>query len=362
MNVQAKAKPVRIRVMSGGEEHSSLDSLRNNLWVQHIYPLIKDKRFLRWLRQLNETAMADDFDSIANSENFSELTESVYRRILELLKGVELKNYDEMCELCRSWYKTDKDRNNAKALIAYLSKSKDGVKFLYKDKELHNYYEDNQWKAILNTINDKDADVLYWLGKLNIEGKYDFQTGLAQIQESAELGYATAKEYLKQPCFIPLSSWSEDIKSTIKEDIKKYREGRINHCPKFTTQKNPINAEVRDFLADMMILKIIGGRTNEEIFKSRLGMIDRMIKDELTVYLHVQKLFVKGLIYYDYKKGDYVKRANEIFEELKGKYQYTLVKRLLANHSDMRQAKFFNDPFNKQIDHFVDELLFDKPD
>jgi hypothetical protein len=360
MNVQAKAKPVRIRVMSGGEEHSSLDSLRNNLWVQDIYPLIKDKRFSRWLRQQNETALADDFDSMTNSENFAELTESVYRRILELLKGIKLKNYDEMCELCRSWYKTDKDRNNANALFEYLSKSKDGVKFLFK--ELRDCRKDKEWNDILNTINDKDADVLYWLGKLNIEGKCDFQTGLAQIQQSAELGYATAKEYLKLRCFIPLSSWPEDIKSTIKEDIKKYREGRINHCPKFTTQKNPINAEVQDFLADMMALRIIGGRTDEEIFKSRLDSVKRIIENEQTIYLHVQKLFVKGLIYYDCKKGDYVKRANEIFEELKNEYQYTLVKRLLANHSDMRQAKFFNDPFKKQIDHFVDELLFDKPD
>lgn len=57
MRIIAKAKPIRIRIKSGGEEHSSLDSLRQNLCVQDLWPLVKDKRLSRWLRQLGEVVL-----------------------------------------------------------------------------------------------------------------------------------------------------------------------------------------------------------------------------------------------------------------------------------------------------------------
>ena len=47
MRIIVKAKPIRIRIKSGGEEHSSLDSLRQNLCVQDLWPLVKDKRFVK---------------------------------------------------------------------------------------------------------------------------------------------------------------------------------------------------------------------------------------------------------------------------------------------------------------------------
>ena len=36
MKVIAKAKPVKIRIKSGGEEHSSLDSLKHNFNIEDI--------------------------------------------------------------------------------------------------------------------------------------------------------------------------------------------------------------------------------------------------------------------------------------------------------------------------------------
>lgn len=63
MRIIAKAKPIRIRIKSGGEEHSSLDSLRQNLCVQDLWPLVKDKRLSRWLRQLGEVELAHDIDA-----------------------------------------------------------------------------------------------------------------------------------------------------------------------------------------------------------------------------------------------------------------------------------------------------------
>ena len=59
MRIIAKAKPIRIRIKSGGEEHSSLDSLRQNLCVQDLWPLITDHRLSRWLRQLGGFGSCD---------------------------------------------------------------------------------------------------------------------------------------------------------------------------------------------------------------------------------------------------------------------------------------------------------------
>ncbi len=54
------AKPVRIRIKSGGEEHSSLESLKRNFCIEDIKPLL-DGRLIRWLQRLGkkEQVLAD---------------------------------------------------------------------------------------------------------------------------------------------------------------------------------------------------------------------------------------------------------------------------------------------------------------
>lgn len=51
MKLEAKAKPVRMRLFSGGEEHSSLESLRRNFSLADVAPLARDGRLSRWLAQ-----------------------------------------------------------------------------------------------------------------------------------------------------------------------------------------------------------------------------------------------------------------------------------------------------------------------
>lgn len=58
MKLIAKAKPVKIRIKSGGEEHTSLDSLKKNFNISDIIPLL-DGRLERWLYQQEEHELAD---------------------------------------------------------------------------------------------------------------------------------------------------------------------------------------------------------------------------------------------------------------------------------------------------------------
>lgn len=58
MKLIPKAKPVKIRIKSGGEEHSSLDSLKRNFNISDIQPLL-DGRLVRWLKQQGDNELAE---------------------------------------------------------------------------------------------------------------------------------------------------------------------------------------------------------------------------------------------------------------------------------------------------------------
>ena len=87
MRIIAKAKPIQIRIKSGGEEHFSLDSLRQNLCVQDLWPLIKDKRLSRWLMQLGEVDLAHAIDALS----VSQLDVSTYFKIFNVHENYILK-------------------------------------------------------------------------------------------------------------------------------------------------------------------------------------------------------------------------------------------------------------------------------
>lgn len=67
MILKAKAKPVKIRITSGGEEHSSLESLRNNFKWDDISKLF-DGRLVKWLRRIDELEKAQMIEDIKDPE------------------------------------------------------------------------------------------------------------------------------------------------------------------------------------------------------------------------------------------------------------------------------------------------------
>lgn len=67
MKLEAKAKPVKIRVKLGDNEYISLCELKKNFSVGELYPLFKDGRLARWLRQIGEADCANKVDDMAKS-------------------------------------------------------------------------------------------------------------------------------------------------------------------------------------------------------------------------------------------------------------------------------------------------------
>lgn len=68
MKLEPKAKPVRIRIRSGGEEHFSLDSLKRNFSVQELWEAVTERSLSRWLKQQNEKELAEKVDSYCRIE------------------------------------------------------------------------------------------------------------------------------------------------------------------------------------------------------------------------------------------------------------------------------------------------------
>lgn len=72
MKLEPKAKPVRIRIKSGGEEHFSLESLKKNFSVDDLWEAVIGKSLSRWLKNQNENDLADKVDAFCEIQKPTE--------------------------------------------------------------------------------------------------------------------------------------------------------------------------------------------------------------------------------------------------------------------------------------------------
>lgn len=84
MKLFPKAKPIRIRIVSGGEEHSSIETLRNNYSLKDIHPLVNDGRLYKWLIRVGESKATEvayrliGSNTNASSKDMVELTAAIF--------------------------------------------------------------------------------------------------------------------------------------------------------------------------------------------------------------------------------------------------------------------------------------------
>ena len=77
MILKPLAKPVRIRIKSGGMEHSSVESLKSHFVVDDIKDLVADGRLSRWLEQQNHRSIPNEI--LALNKDSMEFELAVYR-------------------------------------------------------------------------------------------------------------------------------------------------------------------------------------------------------------------------------------------------------------------------------------------
>lgn len=110
MKLISKAKPVKIRIKSGGEEHSSLDSLKRNFNISDIQPLL-DGRLVRWLKQQGENELTDVISKV-NASVADSIQGVMYLMKIFFAEYIERNNICDVLELVKLWLKSPSYRKN----------------------------------------------------------------------------------------------------------------------------------------------------------------------------------------------------------------------------------------------------------
>ena len=362
MRIIAKAKPIRIRIKSGGEEHFSLDSLRQNLNVQDLWPLIKDKRLSRWLMQLGETELAHSVESLINEE----LDEHAYFYVLKLFLKERFDNSQihDIYSLFGYWHDCEKRTSkNYDSLRKYLLSQYEGAKFIFK--QYANEVSDGEWWDIFSKYENKeDPEFLFEQGKLAFEGftksdgsNFDKNLVLGKklIVKAAELHNQEAIDFVKSNKFDvarKLAMLTPEAKEKIDNLICRWKSEKIGFITKKTAYDEEIVRDVKKLLQEFtslwstsVMLDWKATRAEAEVKYDDL--------DESDVFFKERK-FVLDLVRYYYGK-----EKSGLFVKLAEDYHYPLAQYMIHRPIDNRidGFAFAKSSFSNQLGFIVDHLF-----
>ena len=357
MRIIAKAKPIRIRIKSGEEEHSSLDSLRRNLCVQELWPLIKDHRLSRWLRQLGEVDLAHDIDALSESQ----LDFSTYFKVLLLFLKDDLvgRHVTELYTLFSFWHDCEKRKSkNYDSLRKYLLSKYEGAKFVFK--QYPEEVSDGEWWDVFNKFeNEEDTEFLFEQGKLAFEGFTNFDKDLVRgkklIEKAAELHYQKAIDFVKSNKFDvarKLAMLTPEAKEKIENLIVRWKDEMLGFSTRKTNYDEGIVREVKQLLQEFASLRKTYKMFNREAVRTE-AEVKYEVLDKSNVFYKERK-FVLDLAQYSYDKG-----IPGLFVELAEDYHYPLAQYMLHRPADNRidGFAFAATMFPNQLRFIVDHLF-----
>ena len=243
MKLLPKAKPVRIRIFSGGEYHSSLDSLKSNFNSNYdfesLLELYKDKTLQRWLKQIGADKEVAELDFI-EVEDISKVPIEECEKILSILTS----NVSDVA------YKIAKKITNKELVYRLLEISCEGGNLdaryefvLNKEKEdfansVQNYKEMAQAghsKSILKLIEfyingkiTKSRELIKLLEESKIENNTGYTYILKVLGEIED--YEPNKEQILRVCK-KLDIYSDLYIDLLSEENKKSIENKIVYAP-----------------------------------------------------------------------------------------------------------------------------------
>lgn len=357
MRIIAKAKPIRIRIKSGEEEHSSLDSLRRNLCVQELWPLIKDHRLSRWLRQLGEVDLAHDIDALSESQ----LDFSTYFKVLLLFLKDDLvgRHVTELYTLFSFWHDCEKRKSkNYDSLRKYLLSTYEGAKFIFK--QYPEEVSDGEWWVVFSKFeNEEDPEFLFEQGKLAFEGFTNFDKDLVRgkklIEKAAELHNQKAIDFVKSNKFDvarKLAMLTPEAKEKIDNLIVKWKDEMLGFSTRKTNYDEGIVREVKQLLREFASLRKTYKMFNREAVRTE-AEVKYEVLDKSNVFYKERK-FVLDLAQYSYDK-----EIPGLFVELAEDYHYPLAQYMLHRPADNRidGFAFAATMFPNQLRFIVDHLF-----
>lgn len=362
MRIIAKAKPIRIRIKSGGEEHFSLDSLCRNLCVQELWPLIKDHRLSRWLMQFGEVDLAHEIDALSECQ----LDFSTYFKVLVIFLKDDLvgRHVTELYSLFSFWYDCEmKNSKNYDSLRKYLLSKYEGAKFVFKEypKEL----SDGEWWDVFSKFeNEEDPEFLFEQGKLAFEGftksdgsnfDKDLVCGKKLIVKAAELHYQKAIDFVKSNKFDvarKLAMLTPEAKEKIENLIVRWKDEMLGFSTRKTNYDEGIVREIKQLLQEFASLRKTYKMFNREAVRTE-AEVRYEVLDKSNVFYKERK-FVLDLAQYSYDKG-----IPGLFVELAEDYHYPLAQYMLHRPADNRidGFAFAATMFPNQLRFIVDHLF-----
>lgn len=391
MKLIPKAKPVKIRIKSGGEEHSSLDSLLHNFDISDIKSLL-DGRLVRWLKQQRENELAN----VINAFDPSSLNTT--QGVMDLMRiffadYIEGHSIPDLLELIKHWLNSSVYRKNAENLFYYTAwylcddeTSLDITKYLYKQKDELECPQTNWYMVFNSRISQKnedktDPEVLFIVGKMLWEG-YQFNDlyvkepykhykgdpdGLEMIEKSARLGCQEANlfifEYNRNQKERTQQAASQ---AKVSSDVKRFdgvNKDRIRTWMRynwtgwnvgtlaFSKDEYP-NDKERNILEFLSTSHYLGYAAERFGFEQALQNTKFYFEVKDTDILRYEKKFIFGLLYW--WKG-YKEQAKDIFTEVK---EYKLANYMLTSTRIIDHLEFKSMSFQNQLS-FIKDHLFD---
>lgn len=244
MRLIPKAKAVRIRIKSGGEEHSSLDSLKRNFNLSDVRVLL-DGRLSRWLKQQGEHELASKIEGcdkqILADDDFL-LCKLFFTREIDENNKLDIYSFADYCLDDALYRKTG--INLFKKLI---KQDRSIAKTIYKTSAV-DFFTDVNWISIFSEYEDLgDPEILFFLGKLWYEGEgnnKDVYKGKRYIDKAVEEHLQVAVEYTQKMKYIEVNK--ERIKNWIENNWdNKYKRDYLEFDDSFNQKEENLMQFVR---------------------------------------------------------------------------------------------------------------------
>lgn len=371
MKLVAKAKPVKIRIKSGGEEHSSLDSLKRDFRIDDIKPLL-DGRLSRWLRQQGEVELSEIVSEL-NPDSLN--TPEGIMDFMNVFFGdyIASNSITSLFELIKSWLNTSVYRLNGENLFGYVVGDLANsvatfnlVKELYKNRNELKCPE-TDWYSVFYTVRTEEdgngktkceePEILFILGKILLDGHFSFgdPKGLELIEEAARLGCQDAVLFFRDGHDKKYENRFSGIdKGKMKRWINQVWGWKDFITPAISYTSNNFNYKEERVVDFVRNCKAIEVDALELSLNSAMSTFEHIfVGVDCTNMFSKEVIFIRGLLYYNKMFKD---SAAKEFKKIQD--EYPLAKHMLSNGTIFNGCYFKNMSFTQQLE-FVVKHLFD---
>ena len=162
MKLSSTPKPVRIRISLCGKEHTSLESLKENISPDILQ--FTDGRLQRWLKQQNLNELSENIDKIAKNERKDSRT-----KLLNLYNRLNDKSHENLLCYIDEW---KNDIKSKELLKFYFKEFGNDVNVLENNIKIFSL---DEWYEIISPWNDSQLD--FFLAK-KYEKKGDIEQAI----------------------------------------------------------------------------------------------------------------------------------------------------------------------------------------